>query len=184
MAYHHGDLKQSAIDLAIELAAKKGHEKVGLREIAKSLDVSATALYHHFPNKTAFMQAIALKITTGIAKEQLAAHEKKGAGRKGMTEMGLVYIRFAVDNPNLYRLMLAFPVTFDFVEASKHEASITQSLFLELERLLPKATDRGRLLNAIRIAALTQGIANMVLNGNIVFDEKLIRDILNGLVIS
>lgn len=58
-SYHHGNLRQSLIAIAMEQAEKQGLSKVSLRGIAREAGVSAPALYRHFKDKEALLAAVA-----------------------------------------------------------------------------------------------------------------------------
>ena len=49
--YHHGDLPETLMALALEHIAESGTEKLSLRALAREAGVSATAPYRHFPSK-------------------------------------------------------------------------------------------------------------------------------------
>jgi AcrR family transcriptional regulator len=58
--YHHGDLRQTLIDGAIELLSEKDVSSFSLREVARRVGVSHTSPYRHFEDKE---QAIELPPT-------------------------------------------------------------------------------------------------------------------------
>ena len=49
-SYHHGDLRAAAIAAGLELLKSRTADDLGLREVARAVGVSATALYRHFPD--------------------------------------------------------------------------------------------------------------------------------------
>ncbi|WP_163484857.1 helix-turn-helix domain-containing protein, partial [Escherichia coli] len=57
-AYHHGDLRVAALEAGLKLLETRTADDLGLREIARAVGVSATALYRHFPDKKALMTAL------------------------------------------------------------------------------------------------------------------------------
>ena len=66
--YHHGDLRAAAIEAGLTLLEEREADDLGLREVARAVGVSATALYRHFPDKAALLRALA---SAGL--ERLAA---------------------------------------------------------------------------------------------------------------
>ncbi len=104
--YHHGDLRRALIDAAILMLAEGGTEAVGLRELARRVGVSAAAPYRHFRDRQALIQAVAAE---GFGRF-LAAIEGARAGlpaEEQFAAMAEAYVRFALDNPRLYKLMFS-----------------------------------------------------------------------------
>src|SRR6201999_3361048 len=58
-SYHHGDLRAAAIAAGLELLKSRTADDLGLREVARAVGTSATALYRHFPDKAALLRALA-----------------------------------------------------------------------------------------------------------------------------
>ena len=104
-AYHHGDLPQAMLAEAVRTIQRHGIDELTLRGVGERLGVSRTALYRHFANKDALLQAVA---TEGFCMLQAAlqdAWQRAGAGLPGFDAMGAAYIRFAVRHPAHYRVM-------------------------------------------------------------------------------
>ncbi|WP_413943605.1 TetR/AcrR family transcriptional regulator [Bdellovibrio sp. HCB-162] len=104
-SYHHGDLKSAAIKKTVEVIQKKGEVDFTLREIAKSLKVSHTAVYRHFKSKQDLLSYIAeegfLALMQAFEKELLHARTP----RQKLQASGRAYIEFALQNPGHYRSM-------------------------------------------------------------------------------
>ncbi|TGL72657.1 TetR/AcrR family transcriptional regulator [Leptospira levettii] len=103
--YHHGDLKNSIIKSCHKLLQKKGMADFTLREVANLSGVSHAAVYRHFQHKDEV-----LEILSAIGFDRLASLQKKVAKDKKnpdeyFVKLGLVYIQFALKNPNYYKLM-------------------------------------------------------------------------------
>ena len=64
-AYHHGDLRTALIDAGLAALEAADADAVSLRELARKVGVSATAVYRHFPDKKALLAALAAE---GIAR--------------------------------------------------------------------------------------------------------------------
>ncbi len=111
-AYHHGNLAEALVAAARDVVIESGWEAVSLRAVARTVGVSANATYRHFPDKAALLLAIATQ-----AFDQLAARMRRVQARsKGQDERaaiarfeatGRAYFGFAVDNPELFRLMFS-----------------------------------------------------------------------------
>lgn len=106
--YHHGDLSEALAVEAFEQVRAKGGDAVSLRAVAHAVGVSASAAYHHFPDKTALMQEVGHRGSLELDRRTLlAADAVRGRGRRAATERlracGEAYIGFAQDEPHLFR---------------------------------------------------------------------------------
>lgn len=55
----HDEYRKELVLKSAELFTRVGYAGLGMREIAKSLGISKSALYHYFPSKEALFQAVA-----------------------------------------------------------------------------------------------------------------------------
>lgn len=106
--YHHGDLREALAAEAMRQVRAKGGEAVSLRAVALAVGVSASAAYHHFPDKTALMQEVGHRGSIELDRRTIAAAEAvKGRGGKAavarLDACGAAYIGFAQDEPHLFR---------------------------------------------------------------------------------
>ncbi len=114
-AYHHGNLRSALIEAGMTLLATRTIDDLSLREVARSVGVSATAVYRHFPDKRALMTAMAGEGLARLAAAQRAASEAAGGGAAGFDATGRAYVRFALANPALFRLIFANPAPPDLL---------------------------------------------------------------------
>src|SRR3982751_2385230 len=103
--YHHGNLRGALLQEALATIRTEGVEGLTLREIGTRLGVSRTALYRHFADKDALLEAVATEGFRTLRQELLGAWEAGGHGLAGFDQMGVAYVRFAVANPSHYRVM-------------------------------------------------------------------------------
>ena len=104
--YHHGDLRRALVAGGLVLLEEKGASALGLREIARLVGVSAAAPYRHFADRKALLEAVAAEgfrdFTAAMGK---AADGVEEAGQ--LAAMAFAYVRFALDQPALFRLMFS-----------------------------------------------------------------------------
>ncbi len=105
-AYHHGNLREALIEAGLQLL-EAGGEAPGLREVAREVGVSAGAVYRHFASRQALLLALAGEGADRLAMAQAAARTAAGKGLAGFNAVGRAYVRFALANPALFRLMYA-----------------------------------------------------------------------------
>ena len=99
-AYHHGDLRRALIDAAVEALAETGPSALSLRAVAKRAGVSHAAPAHHFGDKAGLLTAVAAE---GYDRFADALEQAGQAG--DFVEVGVAYVRFAVDNRPYFEIM-------------------------------------------------------------------------------
>jgi AcrR family transcriptional regulator len=109
-SYHHGNLEESLIKAAIKLVRKNGPDHLSLRTAASDIGVSPSAAYHYFPDKSALLDGIGDYLCADLANMQEEALSKiKGnsarAAKARFRALGEIYFKWAMKEPNLFRLM-------------------------------------------------------------------------------
>ncbi|MEV5828933.1 TetR/AcrR family transcriptional regulator [Spirillospora sp. NPDC052242] len=97
-SYHHGNLRRAVLDAAADAIAESGPAGWSLRELARRAGVSHAAPAHHFGDKTGVLTAVAAEGYTRFADALEAAGDD-------LHDIGLAYVRFAVDHPAHFAVM-------------------------------------------------------------------------------
>lgn len=122
-SYHHGDLRHALLEAGLELAAEAGPDAVVLREATRRVGVSPNAAYRHFADREALLAAVCDAAQARLAEDIDAEFALVPGGdpvsmaRGHLRAVGTAYVRFALDEPGLFRT--AFFVPADLTEASK-----------------------------------------------------------------
>jgi AcrR family transcriptional regulator len=86
--------------------ARQGVDGVSMRQLADALGCSPMTPYRYFRNKDEILAAVrAAAFDRFAAALEEAARKTRGDLRAGGLATGEAYIRFALDNPDAYRLM-------------------------------------------------------------------------------
>ncbi|MBI3380834.1 MAG: TetR/AcrR family transcriptional regulator [Aquabacterium sp.] len=170
--YHHGNLRQALIDMAVTVAEETGKDIISVREVARRLGVSSGAPFRHFPDRESLMTAVAeealVRLRLRVERDQLDAPADPIARLKAL---GRTFIQWALHNPTQFRLVssrrlfefdrsASLPVHFDAVR------QITMDLVeqAQLAGLLPAGSLPEM---ALALRALAYGLARMQVDGQL-----------------
>ena len=178
--YHHGDLRAALIERGLQMLAERSVDALSLRELAREVGVSATAVYRHFPDKGALMAALAWAGLERLAAAQRRAAEAAGGGEAGFDATGRAYVRFALENPALFRLIFASPGPPDLLQAPAGRSGEAMAfLKANVAGLLPAgATPPAVEAVAVQAWALVHGLAMLMLDGKLPRDEALVERVI------
>lgn len=98
-AYHHGDLRATALRAAATHIAEDGPSSISLRGIAAELGVSHTALGHVFGSRSGLLTALAVE-----GFRELGARLEH-AGDEGLRALGIAYVQFGLEWPAHFAVM-------------------------------------------------------------------------------
>ena len=98
-------LRARLVEVGLELVAREGVQALTLREIARRAGVSHGAPRRYFPTHLELLSAIARRGFGELAERAGTADDGTASPRDRLTELGRVYLRFALDNQGMYELM-------------------------------------------------------------------------------
>jgi AcrR family transcriptional regulator len=108
--YHHGDLRNALAEAAAKLAQTGGPEKVTVRAAARSVGVTPTAAYRHFAGHEELLAAAKEQCLTRLGatmQRELtslpASGDRVRLALRNLVAAGRAYIRFAMEEPGLFR---------------------------------------------------------------------------------
>ncbi len=185
--YHHGDLKQALLEIALALVERDGVQAVTMRGVARSAGVSEPAVYRHYPDKEALLAAVAAlgfhDFTSALREARLRGSDPLA----GLEAQGLAYVQFARDRPAQFRLMFG-----QYVDRGGRPELETASggAFNELVESI-RACQLAHLVRpidayeaAMAAWSLAHGMASLILDGQqIPEDRELTERVLNSLVV-
>lgn len=175
--YHHGDLRAALVEVGLRLLAERDVVGVSLREMAREVGVSATSVYRHFPDKTALMSALARDGLDRLGIAQREASSAETGGEASLAATGRAYVRFALKNPALFRLI--FTSSGQLQAAGEVEA--TRLLRANVTANLPGDAAPERIqADSLRAWALVHGLAMLMLDGQLPADDRLIDNLIRS----
>jgi AcrR family transcriptional regulator len=167
--YHHGNLRDAALALALSIVDERGHESLSVRDIATEADVTPMALYRHFGNRSSLLAAVA-----GVAMEHLFKQHKKAI--RGQTDPWdkldrtmRAFIKYVDAHPNLFRLVYdpAIAAAPEFEDEYIWQRKSYESLLVIFAEALPNASARVLRLRQIAMWSTLFGYATIRATGTL-----------------
>ncbi len=160
-SYHHGDLRSTLLDAAMEMV--EAGEQFSLRAVARRAKVSQTAPYRHFSDREALESALAVRGFHELGNE-LSLNGSPATSEETLVEFGVIYVRFALKHPGLFKLMFGQECDRENDERVLASGHLHALLADSLRGIFPHA-DHDNLATALW--ALVHGLAFLHLDGKL-----------------
>jgi len=193
--YHHGNLKEEFITIAMNFIAKEDVDKLTLKVLSDATGTSRSAIYKHFKNRDALIETIIEKGFDKFDSETTTyLHDTSKALVDKFYLTGKLYVAFAMQNPNLYRLLFGKK----YAHIREELLSIKDedcSGFAALKKTVEEGQKQGILKKedcyrqAIIIWATMHGFSSLIIDGFMDVEEiqaevytTLFETLLSGMV--
>ena len=160
-AYHHGDLRGALLTAAMQMLEQG--EPFSMRAVARRAGVSPTAPYRHFADRDALESALAAEGLRDL-KADLTEGRAMPSSVSDLAELGVVYVRFALRRPALFRLMFGNECDDTNDQRVRAAAELHELLALVMANVFPGA-DAAALATAGW--GLAHGLAFLHLDGKL-----------------
>lgn len=178
--YHHGNLKMAAVETALKMVENEGLEAITLRELSKRIGASRTAIYRHFENKEALIQAV---ILAGFERFDAAFVDIFADNEQSVLErfrmMGRAYLAFAVESPKLYRVMFGEKARLEREAVCDLEDPDNTTGFHALVGLIEAGQRQGvfktsdPFLAAASVWSMIHGLSMLIIDGHLVVSDNV-----------
>ena len=171
------------VDAAVEVVRQSGFENINARTVSRQLHCSTQPVIYHFSTIENLKRAVYRKADRLHSEYMM----NTPLGQDPILGIGLNYVRFAVEEPQLFRFL--------FQSGYAEENNLLE--MVDSEELVPvlAAMREGAGLNMqktrnlfITVALFAHGYASIIANNHMEFDEKLIAEHLerawNGAVLA
>ena len=175
--------REMILDAAITVVRREGFEQINARTVARELHCSTQPVMYQFATIDSLKRAVYKRVDQ-LHSEYLM---KVQPGQDPIMGIGLNYIRFAVEEPQLFRFL--------FQSGYATENSLPE--MIDSEQLIPviSAMQEGTGISAekmkevfLTVAMFAHGYASIIANNDLEFDEILISEHLkrawNGAVLA
>ena len=165
--YHHGDLRAALMVAALALIEEHGVKGFALKDAARMAGVSIAAPYRHFADKDALISAIHAEGFGLFDAALTAAYELEGDAHARILELGVAYVRFALERTAHFRVMFGRMGGEGF-KAGAEGAKGFQLLVRAVEGLMPGASEQSehsRMDTVLACWSLVHGFALLQVDG-------------------
>lgn len=135
------EMREAILSAALRLFSDKGFETVTMRNIADEIEYSVGTIYLYFSDKDEIFYELHKMGFDEFYKRQLAVQYIKDPLNR-LTEHGLAYIQFAIDQPHYYDLMFISRTPGKFINQQDEWSSGTRTYDL-LKLNISQAKDAG-----------------------------------------
>lgn len=178
--YHHGNLKEELLQTALEMIDTDGLDSITLRDLTQRLGTSRTAVYRHFASKEALILGVIEKgyehlnlLFTPIFQDRTHSVADR------FETMGRAYLNFAIEHPNLYRLLFGEMYRKEREEICDYKDENQASGLYALIGLLAEAQEEGiiasvnPMVQAAMVWASIHGLASLLIDGHLIMSDNI-----------
>ncbi len=164
-SYHHGDLRAALLTAALDDIREVGLAATSLRQVARKVGVAPSAAYKHFQSKGDLVAAIGLHGFGLLAAQmQREAAKARRDARSQLTALGRGYVRFAIAQPEHFRVM------FDSQGASNEQTRPENPAYALLVGGIEALRREGRIRRSatqpeLAAWAMVHGLARLMIDG-------------------
>lgn len=103
--YHKENLRRDLLDAGRDHVRRHGHGDLSIRMLAQQVGVSPGAPYHHFPDRRAFLLALAVDQFEALLQQAFAQDDSALSPADQVKARAMKFVHFALDNPHMIDLM-------------------------------------------------------------------------------
>lgn len=161
---------EMVIDAAFEVARKTGAENINARTVSKELNCSTQPVMYHFATIEALKKAAYQKADEYHTQYLMSIPETQ---KDVLLGIGLNYIRFAVEDTNLFRFLFqsGFVSHNSLMEMINSEELMPVISAMQEEMGMDREQTKEIF---ITLAMFVHGYASIIANNSLEYDEKLI----------
>lgn len=100
--------REAILKASRKIVRTEGIDGLSLRKVAGRIGYTATAIYEYFPSKQALVGELCAQADRRLA-DYLAAVSESLPIDAQLVELGMAYLRFAVDNPEEFLILFSTP---------------------------------------------------------------------------
>jgi AcrR family transcriptional regulator len=115
------NLRQQILEAARDLFVEDGYENLSMRKIAERIEYSPTTIYLYFKDKAELLRAICDQTFVGLIEEFEELRARQVDPVTFFKESARIYMNFALENPNQYRVTFLMPSQGVYGDLRQHD---------------------------------------------------------------
>lgn len=164
--------KEMIINAAFEIAREMGAENINARTVSERLNCSTQPVMYHFTTIEELKRAVYAKADLYHSEYLMNIRNQQNGAMLGI---GLNYIRFAIEEPHLFR----------FLFQSNFFNGTTMIELIDAEELMPVLSAMQKALEMsmeqtkkvfLTVFLFAHGYASIIANNTLKYDEDIIKD--------
>ena len=163
-SYHHGDLRDTLVQAALQEAERGGPEAISIKALTKKLGVSQPAPYRHFVDREALLEAVtaeAFRQFSATLRESI----RKPSKQSKLSRFAQAALAFGLRRNGIYRLMFTSRTMAGAVSGSELHNAAMETFGLLLEAFEAPAIGLFRERQALKIWAALHGMITLAEQG-------------------
>ncbi|HVU71651.1 MAG TPA: WHG domain-containing protein [Mycobacteriales bacterium] len=181
-------LRDELLEATEQLLVEAGEAAVTVRAVAARVGVSTPAVYLHFADKQALLDAVCLATWVGLSAAMRAAAEGIADPFEALRRRGLAYVQFGLTHREQYRVLLMRPHV-DCTDPDCPVLAAGQRACDELTAAVERCVEQGVFRVAdpsdttLALWAAAHGVVSLVISGAIPAMERADIDALAAMAI-
>ena len=179
------EMRDAILSAALKLFSDEGYDNVSMRRIASKIEYSVGTIYLYFKDRDEIFFELHKLGFEEFYKRQLAVQDVKDPLER-LTEHGLAYIQFAIDQPMYYDLMFISRIPAKTI-IKQHEWKSGNRTYDILKLNISQAKDAGKFKDIdIEVAAFSlwsfvHGISSLFVRDRMMMiPAKAIKPLITG----
>ena len=170
--------KEDIIQESVSIVAKEGINALNARKIAKKLGCSTQSLFYIYENMDDLKKDVMNEIVKIFDIEVL----KSETGQLEYKDIGINYIRFAKEEPELFKIMFNRKINegaFDFIDLTGSAKTILETI----SKQTGMSNEDAKQFH-LRMWLYVNGIASLAANQTVEFNDEEIAELLKDQYVS
>ena len=170
--------KEDIIQESVSIVAKEGINALNARKIAKKLGCSTQPLFYIYENMDDLKKDVMNEIVKIFDIEVL----KSETGQLEYKDIGINYIRFAKEEPELFKIMFNRKINegaFDFIDLT----GSTKTILETISKQTGMSNEDAKQFH-LRMWLYVNGIASLAANQTVEFNDEEIAELLKDQYVS